>query len=52
MDNPEDIKALSLLTELSGEPHFYVRHVSRLFTDNTGRFPMRRCSGNQYIMVS
>jgi hypothetical protein len=26
--------------------------LSQLFTDNTGRFPIRACSGNQYIMIA
>ena len=30
----------------------HVRHVSRLYTDDTGRFPVRSRSGNQYIMVA
>ena len=34
------------------ELHVHVRHVSRLYTDDTGRFPIRSRSGNQYIMVS
>ena len=29
-----------------------VRHISRLYTDDTGRFPIRSRSGNQYIMVA
>jgi hypothetical protein len=26
--------------------------LSRLYTDNMGRFPIRACSGNQYIMIA
>ncbi len=26
--------------------------LSKLFTSNTGRFPVRACSGNQYIMIA
>jgi hypothetical protein len=26
--------------------------LSRLYTDNTGRFPVRACSGNQYVMIA
>jgi hypothetical protein len=26
--------------------------LSKLFTNNTGRFPIRACSGNQYVMIA
>jgi hypothetical protein len=26
--------------------------LSKLFTDDTGRFPVRACSGNQYVMIA
>ena len=26
--------------------------ISKLYTDDTGRFPVRACSGNQYVMVA
>ena len=34
------------------ELHMKVFHQSKLYTDDTGRFPTRSRSGNQYIMVS
>jgi hypothetical protein len=34
------------------EVHIKVYQSSKLFTDNTGRFPVRAQSGNQYIMVA
>ena len=38
--------------EPSRELHVHVRHVSRLYTDDTGKFPLHSRSGNQYIMVA
>ncbi|KAL7550948.1 hypothetical protein ACHAWF_018143 [Thalassiosira exigua] len=38
--------------ERSNELHIRVEHISRLYTDDTGRFPVRSRSGNQYIMVA
>ena len=38
--------------EPSRELHIHVRHISRLYMDDTGRFPVRSRSGNQYIMVA
>ena len=32
--------------------HIHVEHVSKLYTDNTGRFLVRSRRGNQYIMVA
>jgi hypothetical protein len=26
--------------------------LRKLFTNNTGRFPVRACSGNQYVMIA
>ncbi len=26
--------------------------LSRLYTDDTGRFPIKACSGNQYITIA
>ena len=34
------------------ELHVKVYHQSKLYTDDTGRFPTRARSGNQYIMVA
>ena len=38
--------------EKTSELHVSVHHISRLYTDDTGRFPVRSRSGNQYIMVA
>ncbi len=34
------------------EIHLEVSPISKLFTDNTGRFPTRAWSGNQYLMIA
>jgi len=34
------------------ELHVHVVHQSKLYTDNTTRFPTRARSGNQYVMVA
>ena len=36
----------------SNELHIRVKHISKLYTDDTGKFPVRSHSGNQYIMVA
>ena len=36
----------------SKELHIHMEHVSRLYIDDTGRFPVRSRRGNQYIMVA
>jgi len=36
----------------SSEIHFKIEHISKLYTDDTGRFPVRARSGNQYIMIA
>ena len=38
--------------EPSRELFVEVRHISRLYTDDTGRFPTRSRSGNQYVMIA
>ena len=35
----------------SKEMHIQVQHISKLYTDDTGRFPVRARSGNQYVMI-
>ena len=30
----------------------YTVHISKLYTDDTGRFPIKARSGNQYLMVA
>lgn len=39
-------------TAMANELHIKVEHISKLYTDDTGRFPTRARSGNQYIMVA
>ena len=34
----------------SHELHIRVKHISRMYT--AGRFPVRSCSGNQYVMIA
>ena len=36
----------------SNELHIRVKHMSKLYTDDTVKFPVRSRSGNQYIMVA
>ncbi|KAL7550017.1 hypothetical protein ACHAWF_017143 [Thalassiosira exigua] len=36
----------------SNELHIRVEHISKLYTDDTGRFPIRSRSGKQYIMIA
>jgi hypothetical protein len=40
-------------TEVPSNQVFITVHpLSRLYTDDTGRFPVRACSGNQYVMIT
>ena len=34
------------------ELHLWVKTISTLYTEDTGRFPVRSRSGNQYLMVA
>ena len=43
-------KPMSIPT--SNELHIQVQHISKFYTDDTGKFPVRSLSGNQYIMVA
>ena len=36
----------------SNELHVFVTPISKLYTDDTGRFPVHACSGNRYIMTA
>ena len=36
----------------SNDLHISVEPISKLYTDDTGRFPVRSRSGNQYIMIA
>jgi hypothetical protein len=37
---------------LSSEVYINVYPISKLYTDNTGRFPIKAQSGNQYVMIA
>ena len=32
--------------------HINTAHINKLYTDDTGRFPIRSQSGNQYLMIA
>ena len=36
----------------SNELHIQVKHMSKLYTDDTGKFPVSSRNGNQYTMVA
>ena len=36
----------------SNELHVFVTPISKLYTDNTGRFPVHASSGDRYIMIA
>ena len=36
----------------SNELHVFITPISKLYTDNTGRFPVHAHSGNRYIMIA
>jgi hypothetical protein len=36
----------------SNKLYVRVEHISKLYTDDTGRFPVLARSGNQYVMVA
>jgi hypothetical protein len=36
----------------SNEVYIRVYPISKLYTDNTGGFPIKACSGNQYVMIA
>ena len=36
----------------SNKLHIHVNPLSKLYTEDTGRFPIHACSGNQYIMIA
>ena len=41
-----------LLSTTPRELHMHTVHISKLYTDDTGRLPIRARSGNQYLMVA
>ena len=36
----------------SNELHVFITPISKLYTDNSGRFPVHALSGNRYIMIA
>ena len=34
------------------ELHIHIKHISKLYTDDPGIFPIRSCSGNQYLVIA
>jgi hypothetical protein len=36
----------------SNQVFIKVHPLSRLYTDDTGHFPVKACSGNQYVMIA
>ena len=38
--------------QLSNEVHIQIEPIHKIYTNDTGRFPTRARSGNQYIMVA
>ena len=36
----------------SNEVYILVTPISKLYTDDTGRFPIHSCNGNQYLMIA
>ena len=49
---PPDVNAPAPESDAVNELHVRVVHHSKLYTDDTGRFPFRARSGNQYVMVA
>ena len=49
---PPDVNAPAPESDAANELHVRVVHNSKLYTDDTGRFPFRARSGNQYVMVA
>jgi hypothetical protein len=40
------------VTTPTNQVYVMTQPLSKLFTDDTGRFPVRACSGNQYVMIA
>jgi hypothetical protein len=49
---PPTIESPRLLAEALQEVLLCVYPISKLYTDDTGRFPVRARSGNQYVMIA
>ena len=41
----------ALTAEVTNEVHSWETPISNIYSDDTGRFPVRACSGNQYAMI-
>ena len=51
--NPATSSPIPQLPQVrSNELHLQVTSISKLYTDDTGRFPVHARSGNQYIMIA
>ena len=48
----EDVDTPVVQRERTNEMHIWTEPVSKLYTDDTGRFPIRSRTGNQYIMIA
>ena len=51
MKAPASLQQHILPQVKSNELHMFVTPISKLYTDDTGRFPVHACSGNRYIMI-
>jgi hypothetical protein len=49
---PLTIESPTLLAEASQEVFLRVYPISKLYTDDTGWFPIWACLGNQYVMIA
>ena len=45
-------KESHLPTTSSRELHMHIVHISKLYTDDTGRFPIKARSGKRYLTVA
>ena len=52
MKTPESLQQHILPQVKSNELHIFVTPISKLYTDDTGRFPVHARSGNRYIMIA
>ena len=46
-----EVTSLPINTTPSHEMHIKIEHIRKTYNDDTGRFPVRSQSGNQYIMI-
>jgi hypothetical protein len=49
---PPTIESPTPLAKALQEVFLPVYPISKLYTDDTGRFPVRACLGNQYVMIA